>query len=299
MKKFLIKAALFSIPIILMVLAILFSIDGYRDPYYLRLTTPRQTSLILGTSRAAQGLQPQVINQHLRRSDLYNYAFTRNISPYGPTYLRSIKNKIDTLASSGVFIVTVDSWSVSSDSHDPDDSSSFEEVDSFLGQTQSVDVNPNIPYLSNFYEHPLRHLFSTNKQMLLHDDGWLEVSLDMKSVTQDDIDHKIDVYKQQIFPFYHYSATRYRYLGKTIEYLKQFGKVYIVRLPTHPKMMAIDDKLVPKLGKLLQDLSQTYQVPYLDLTPRNAAYQYIDGNHLYKDSGRVVSQEIADWISDI
>jgi hypothetical protein len=37
---------------------------------------------------------------------------------------------------------------------------------------------------------------------------------------------------------------------------------------------------------------------YLDLTPQNSLYNYTDGNHLYKDSGKNISQIIAKWIID-
>jgi hypothetical protein len=35
---------------------------------------------------------------------------------------------------------------------------------------------------------------------------------------------------------------------------------------------------------------------YLDLTKENSSFTYTDGNHLYKKSGAVVSEKIANWL---
>ena len=53
--------------------------DGRTDDYYLRFTGDHRSSMILGTSRAAQGLRPAVIAPLLQGSDvqdLFNFAFT-------------------------------------------------------------------------------------------------------------------------------------------------------------------------------------------------------------------------------
>lgn len=83
--RFLHKIIIFSIPLIVIFAIVLGQADGYTDPFYIRFTTPKQNNLILGTSRAAQGLQPDVFKDILE-TDVYNYAFTVTHSPYGPTY---------------------------------------------------------------------------------------------------------------------------------------------------------------------------------------------------------------------
>lgn len=35
---------------------------------------------------------------------------------------------------------------------------------------------------------------------------------------------------------------------------------------------------------------------YLDMVARNSNYEFTDGNHLYKASGKIVSKKVAKWI---
>ena len=303
MKQFLFKILLFSAPVFIVGSILFLLADGYSDPFYIRFTTRQQSSLILGTSRAAQGVQPQVLNAVLGRHDLFNYSFTRGNSPYGPIYLNSIKKKLNPHAKNGIFIITVDAWSLASDVKNPNDSKVFEEVTSVLAATKYVNTNPNISYLVSAYDQQYIKLLWKNKyvlgnkNMFLHDDGWLELTVDMDpEIIREGTKSKALDYKTNVLPFYKYSALRYQYLIETVQYLKQFGQVYLVRLPIDPQMMAIDNALVPDLDMLTQQISSRCHVPYLNLTPQNEQWQYIDGNHLYKDSGKEVSREIAEWI---
>lgn len=94
MIKFIVKTLSFSLVISILFLWICSNADGYTDPFYMRFTTSKQNSLILGTSRAAQGLQPKFFDSILKETIL-NYSFTVAHSPFGKTYLRSIKKKMD------------------------------------------------------------------------------------------------------------------------------------------------------------------------------------------------------------
>jgi len=88
---------------------------------------------------------------------------------------------------------------------------------------------------------------------------------------------------------------RLDYLKKTIELLKLHGKVYMVRLPIHPKMFEIELKLLPEFNKIISPIAKMTN-GYLDMSNENNCFQYTDGNHLYKKSGQLVSKEIAEWI---
>lgn len=101
MRQFLIQVLVFCAIAVGLFLAFLSQADGSTDPFYIRFTTPQQESLILGTSRAAQGLQPKVFDS-ISSLDIYNYAFTIGHSPYGKTYLNSIKKKIRENTKNGV-----------------------------------------------------------------------------------------------------------------------------------------------------------------------------------------------------
>ena len=80
--------------------------DGSTDAFYVKFTTPKQKALIIGSSRAAQGLQPAVINLVLENTHIYNYAFSRVHTPYGPAYFNSIKKKCYSGAGAGQWFFT-------------------------------------------------------------------------------------------------------------------------------------------------------------------------------------------------
>ena len=300
MRRFLLQTLLFLIAISISVYLVLLKVGGYIDPYYLRFTSHKQSSLILGTSRAAQGLQPSVLNKILNRSDIYNYSFSIDASPFGPIYFNSIKTKMNPKTKNGIFILAVDPWSISSKCENPNDTNSFGESKLQLATTKFVNLNPNILYLLKNYNQPLYKLLFTSKESLcLHSDGWLEVSINMdnKSV-QDRLSEKIVFYSKYYCPIYKFSTMRLKYFIKTIYFLNQYGKVYLVRLPIHPLMMKLDNDLVPDFDEKIRTISSLTSSPYLNLTILNPNLVYTDGNHLYKESGSLVSKLIAEWILD-
>lgn len=311
MNKFLIKTILFVLLLLITILFVFSRADGYTDPFYLRFTTPQQSSLILGTSRAAQGIQPQTLNKFLKRNDIFNYSFTIAHSPYGPAYLNSIKKKLNHDTKNGIFILTIDPWSISSQGENPNDTCNFREQNLVIGKLRWVNMNPNIPYLMKYYNEPYKKLIfnpitsiNTNNNvwtdiMYLHRNGWLEITIQMDSASVSErIKGKIKAYKEQILPLNKYSSKRLKYFIKTIDFLKDHGEVYIVRLPIHPQMMQLDDSLIPEFDEIMTKISSDKNVPYLNLTNKNETFRYTDGNHLYKDSGAIVTKLISDWIQE-
>jgi hypothetical protein len=298
MKKFLIESAVFLILIFISFFLVFLKADGYTDPFYLRFTSPKQHSLILGNSRAAQGIQPTVLNEVITGSDFYNYSFTLTTSPYGPAYLASIQKKLDPDTKNGIFILSVDPWSISSNKKDPNDSTQFPETIHFMGKTRYVNLYPNIPYLLDSYRQPfIKILFPHETSMYIHQDGWLEVTTKMDSVSlKKNLSQKVDDYKKNNLPVFHFSEVRFNYLIKTIEFLKSHGKVYLVRLPVHPLVVEIDNELMPDFNEKIRFISEKANTPYLDITSLNTQILFTDGNHIYKESGVEISRIIGNWI---
>lgn len=295
MKKFVFKTGLYLILLSLFIFFVFKQADGYLDPFYLRFTSERQSSLILGTSRAAQGIIPSVLNENLGRDDIYNFSFTNIHSPYGATYFNSILKKLDSHSEAGIFIVAVDPWSISSNNNDPNNESKFRENTRFLAHMEYVNLNPNIPYLLNHYNDQFINIFDKKYYTNLHNDGWLEVNIKIDSISNEkNIENKILDYKEKL-NFFNFSEVRKKYLLKTIEMLKQHGEVYLVRLPIHPDMMTMDSTLIPDFEHKIQDVIGESD-GYFDMTPFNSDFIYTDGNHLYKESGKLVSEKIAKWI---
>lgn len=276
---------------------VFYQADGHTDPFYARFTSPPQSSLIIGTSKAAQGLRPDVLNKTLPDS-IYNFAFTVAHSPYGPAYLNGIKRKLSNIdtAKRGVFIVVVDAWSISDANEDPNDETQFDENKSFLNQLTSLSSNPNFPYLLGYYKNHFAKIFDRDTVAFLHEDGWLEINTRMAThVIDQRIENKL-VSLGEKRNRYQLSKTRLSYLYETIAFLKERGDVFVVTLPVHPDLTEIDLAVVPEFTELMFTLSRDLYVPYLDLSYENAEYTYTDGIHLYKESAWEVSERVARWI---
>jgi hypothetical protein len=297
-RKYLIRFSLFFLPIIGFLLFLAFRADGYLDPFYIRFTTPKHKSMILGTSKAAQGLKPSVFEEILQEP-IGNYAFTVAHSSYGKVYFESIKRK-HSQETGGVFIVTVDPWSITNWETSPNDLSEFRENDLCVARTKVVDMNPNLLYLYNHYSKKVRELMYAKKgAMFLHRDGWLEISniaMDSVNVARR-IERKAEKYRSNRLAHAKTSSLRIEYLIKTINYLKIYGKVFIVRLPVHSQFLTIENEVIPnfdqRIGKAIE-LSDGY----LDLTSEGELYKYLDGIHLHKGSAKEVSTKIANWIKE-
>ncbi len=271
--------------------------DGYTDPFYVRFTTPQQHSLIIGTSKAAQGLRPDEFKKVLKDHSIFNYAFTVAHSPYGPAYLKGIKRKLSEKTTDGIFIVTVDAWSIADTGEDPNDQTQFGENKSFLNRLETVSAKPNIPYLLSYYKNSYAKIFERDTIAFLHDNGWFEISANMNAEIVDQrIKNKAESLKKKGEKF-RFSQTRLDYLYKTIAYLQEHGEVYLVRLPVHPNLTEVDNAVIPEFEDLMSKLSQKTGVPYLDLSGENENFTYTDGIHLYKDSAAEVSKRIALWIA--
>jgi hypothetical protein len=295
MKKFILHIILFSTIVFGTIFYILLLADGHSDSFYLKLTTPKKTNLIIGTSKAAQGIQPHILKETLHK-DFYNYAFAIYASPYGEVYLNSIKQKLDKREKDNIFILTIDAWSICTNNEDPDNPLKFRENKSFLNDITNVCQNPNFKYLISYFEGEYNTILLKKSSTLLHDNGWLEVSLDENGVKRR-TKFTIKDY-QEMINYYHFSNTRFLYLLKTIDFLNQYGKVYLVRLPVHPDLMAIEETLMPKFNKTIQPAKDKAS-GYLDLTLLNKDLKYTDGVHLNKSSGEQVSDIIAKWIKDL
>lgn len=298
--NFLLFVSFFAVVALLFNYLVLGQANGYTDSFYLRFTTPKQQSLILGTSRSAQGFRPDIIEPIIGQS-IYNYSFTVGTSIYGPTYLESIKRKVDRSNSNGIFILGVDPWSISSTAPDPNDIEYFRENNSFLNKVLFTNLDPNFNYLYLYHRNSLKTIVSpVIGNVELKDDGWLDVKnipMDSLSVCYR-LETKIHDYLDYMYPNHRFSNVRLFYLQETIRYLSQFGQVFLVRLPIHPRLMEMEQAWMPKFNDLLTLVSKTTNAAFMDLTPLNKFGTYTDGNHIYREFAEEVSCIVAEWIRE-
>ncbi len=271
---------------------------GGVDAFYGRFASPAAGSLVLGTSRAAQGIRPAVLAARLAgqfEGPLLNYAFTLTHSPYGPAYLASIRRKLRPGVRHGLFIVAVDPWSLSTanGAASAAGAEAFPEAQSFIGQLHQVSQSPNLAYLSRYQTKPLYRLpldYATATERL-HPDGWLEVNigLDSAQVRARTARKLLDYH--QLAATQHLSAGRLEALRQTIELLKLHGRVVLVRLPVGAGLRALEQQYQPGFQPRMQQLAAAFSVAYLDYSA--APYATTDGNHLQKAASEKFSEQLA------
>lgn len=275
---------------------------GYVDAFYARFAAPAAGSLVLGTSRAAQGIKPGVLAARLGgryAGPWLNYAFTLAESPYGPGYLSSIQRKLAPGTRHGLFVLAVDPWSLSLPktvlAKQP---LVFPEANSMVSQLRDVSQNPNLDYLAHYLHKPFYQLLldanSARVVERLHPDGWLEIALPPPSVDtallRRRTAEKLATYRP-LAASSRLAAARLLSLWETIRFLKAHGQVVLVRLPTGPAMAALEQAFQPDFDQLMRQLVARQAVPYLNYL--NQPYHTNDGNHLHRAAAEQFSQRLA------
>jgi len=310
-KKFFINLFIFCSILFLILGGYLFLIyhhPDFVDEAYYKFTTPRANSLIIGTSRAAVGLVPNVINKRLFGGEkrIINHSFTFGTSNYGPRYLREIKHKIlSNQEHNGVFIISVDPWSLSINKEDKDDTNSFVEVKNnvFVGGLNSSSVNPNIEYLRKYWSNRLYPLEIIVKKAVNHEglwilreDGWMDVDVPCDSITvQHRIAHGLADYKRNHMKL---SEARFNYLEQIIQFLKQEGAVYLVRMPVTNEMKDLEFLEFPQFDAKVNEVAGKRNVRYLNFI-NSEDYKFVDVHHMQKLSAFKLSEQICDSVLEL
>ena len=254
----------------------------------------------MGSSRAAQGLQPQIIKEVFPNKNLYNYAFLISLSPYGEAYFKSIKKKINENAVNGLFLVCVNPWTISSRTKNPEDSLHFREINSFIDNTNYVNLNPNIEYIAESFNGKNKNIIVNRfrkgeyQTFYVHNDGWLEVTIESDMISREKrTKMKMITYRKKLNLYSSTSVNRLNYLKKTIQLFDQHGDVYLVRIPVNDEMLDIENELVPDLDDKMLKLSNELKIDYLNMMPFRHNYSFTDGNHLDVTSGKAFSKYLA------
>lgn len=293
MRSFLKSLLVFSVIILSLVLAAYTAIDalGWSDWAYKRFTSKGHKSLILGTSRAAQGIHPDIIDSKLNglgySLPIYNYSFTMTASPYGEVYYNSILKKLSPeMYKDGLFIMSVDPWCLSLSNEDTKDRLR-EEEECLNGM--DLFMKPNFLYLWK-YSKPLKF----DRVMTLNDNGWLEVNVPMDSVS---LLERIEKKKKE-YRIVDIKKSEYRinWLIKTIEMLKVKGKVYLVRIPASEYFFDMEKMYWPEFESDMRAIAKKQCVDYISFSDVFGKYRTTDGQHIYKDDGVRFTKDLCDSI---
>lgn len=299
MKKFLIKISFYIVGVIAVLLFLGTFADGNTDDNYRHFVGPKPSNMIMGDSRGVQAIVPDILDAKFKGRNFINFAFNITDSPYGKVYFEAIKKKIAPNTKNGIFILTVDPWSLSADKGLPE--KELPDTRSPLANMHFYDANPNYEYLIRNYPRSWFNIYKDREEVAksntyLHKNGWMEVTVNVHPDTVaarvvKKVEEAVISSKQQ-----EVSAYRIQALEDIIDFLKDKGSVYIVRIPPSIKVLEIEKKYSPGFSKLMENVSRKHSVRFFDFSPNAKDYIYTDGNHMYKESGRVFTAQIADSI---
>jgi hypothetical protein len=289
MIKIYLKIALFSIPALIAVVLCSHNFSsGFIDYYYAKITN-EGNSLIIGTSRASQGIIPDSLMANTKfEGPMLNFAFSSFDSPFDEGYYNAIKKKLNAETKNGLFVIEIDPFALSND--DNSNLTSYKLKDQFI-----FHGNPNYEYLyrnvNPFYQLILNRNF-VDESSILHENGWLELSLPMDSIS---INSRSEA---KLFTLInsvkssHISIEKTAYLEKTIDLLNAHGKVILIKMPALQSMIEIENKYAKEIDQAVRKIVLKTKVKYYDFTSNSKEYRYVDGNHLDKKSAIKFSSEL-------
>jgi hypothetical protein len=304
--KTLIAYFLFLACLVFIYILIIYFRPDLVDAFYYRFTTPKAHSLILGASRAAQGIQPGIINKTICLDDnkSINHAFAIGPSSFGPNYLREITKKLDTSSRNGLFIIEVDPWTLARDANDiNDDSTLFFEVQKklFVGNLKSSSTNPNFDYLLHHWVNKFepftrifKYMINYKGMSVLHADGWLEVTTNMDSAANNErIRRSTEENRNKKLKL---SNVRFNYLDKIIRYVDKYGDVILIRMPVSKQMAEIENIQYPDFDTIIQKLANKNSLHYFNFFNLSGQFLTVDTHHLYKKDGERFTYLLCDSI---
>jgi len=304
MREFLIRNSVYGLIIIGIYFIVSWFAGGPTQHLYGKFTSGKKHSMIIGTSRALMGFNPNVTDSVLSNGQfgLYNYAFTEIHSSYGEVYYNAILKKLDTLSGNGLFIVAVDPWAISVTKALVDKPDQYPEHKLSVATTRSFTTKPNFSYLKNAYHLSwgrilLEILINEHPERTVHTSGWLEVTERQDSVTlHQRIRDKVKYFRKGKFNHYRVSPNRLEFLEKTIDLLNRYGQVFMVRMPVHPTIKALEDEYSPSFDLQMRELAAKYGIYYLPNCCQGENLVFFDGHHLESTSAITFSAEVGRWI---
>lgn len=266
---------------------------------YNKCVGPAQKNLIIGTSRASQAIQPKVLKEEMNMS-FFNFAFNGSLSKYGDVYTQAILKKLDAESKDGIFIVTVDPWSVSTKQGEETQFPLAHDQQNYLNQLSSFTGEVNLPFLYHNYNYGCMHLiwdyYKKGSLSITHEDGWLEIIRDTAQSRIDERKARKLAAKQSEIEQYEFSEYRWSCLRSLIMELRKKGKVYLVRLPISKEFYQLEQNHFDKFDKGIKSLTAEMNVPYWDMINLQDSVKYNDGHHINRYFAPYISRHISDWI---
>ncbi|GAA3607090.1 hypothetical protein Q4Q39_10785 [Flavivirga amylovorans] len=295
LKSFVIKLFIIAITFITIYIFFIDKLSkGFVDTNYNKFTQ-EASGLIIGLSRANEGISPSIIEEELKEYNFFNKPivnFAFNEAHFGEVYYEAIKKKIKT--DNGLFILSISPGNFTS----PlglDDKKVFEYDERLtLGKINNFVSSPNYNYIINVYGASLYnslHNLDQWNHRVSHLDGWNEVKLASKLDTITDKD--IEYWKSLTLKFYEQkikteqiSSYRHNYFIKTVEYLKTKGEVFLIRMPSDSTILKIENSHWKNFDFEMDSIAKSFNIPYLNYSKKSNNYKTYDGSHLESESAK-------------
>ncbi len=288
--------------------------NGLVDQYYNKFTQ-EAGSLIIGLSRADQGISPYVLDEELDGFEfdrsITNFAINAHQSKFGEVYLNAIQKKLTNKhKKNGFFIVSINPSSFSVPKTLNEDKVYENDKEWIIGKIENFTSTPNYDYIINTYPQPLYSglLRATrdDDHHKIHTNGWTEIKLIGKNDTIKDNDISIwknknlEILKKNIAKE-RISKYRINEFVKTLNYLKTIGKVILVRIPSDIDILKIENESWPNFNTQFDSIANKYNIPYLNYSNQSDKYKTYDGSHLESESAekftRMLSLEIKPYLN--
>jgi hypothetical protein len=282
--------------------------QGQVDYFYSKFTH-QAGSLILGISRANDGISPAIIEQNFTEDEIafpvLNFAFAHQTSDFGPVYLKAMQKKILPETKNGLFILEINPASLSILKSQPDSVSTLQEDQSFLSTMNRFNQHPNFEYIRKMYSQSLYKGFQKSRRIdkirYSNPDGWQEVMVENEFYKVSD--QEVLKWKEQklneaktMMEFFKPSRARLQYLEKTISYLQDFGKVYLVRIPISNEFLNTEHSYWPELDAEIEEIAERNNVVYFNYSNKGELYKMYDGTHLFSAGAKSFTQQLCDDI---
>ncbi|MBR9853728.1 MAG: hypothetical protein GYB37_04005 [Algicola sp.] len=302
MRYFILKLTLFFS---LLASAYLFMVnklsEGYVDMYYPKYTQ-HAGGLVIGLSRADQGIDPKTIVENLElKTDLPLINFAANQYYYGEVYLEGIKQKLKHGSGNGLFILSVSPGSFTGPIGFG--TKGIKEMDgkTAMGKAEDFNSDPNYSYIINCYGQGLYHALFAQRapgNMITHDNGWNEILTSGSDFVLSDalkMDWKrqnLDYFQRRL-PKEETKDYRWEWFGKTIEYLRDKGQVVLVRMPADKEVFDFENSNSLNFDRSMDSIIKIHQIPYLDYSKNSSYFETYDGSHLHSGSAIQFSTQLA------
>ncbi|MCF7560783.1 hypothetical protein L3X39_09045 [Sabulilitoribacter multivorans] len=300
MKQFIKKIVIIILLVFTLFSFFLISYGGFIDSFYVKFTTPKASSMIIGDSRGLTGIRPDIINEELKNEGyelpITNYCFTIAQAPIGPLYRESILKKLKTNTKNGLFIISISPLMLLSENDHNNYKGEFVEAGLSPHNMQIVDMNPNYEYLIKNYSSFHFKAF-LRKNLILQKNGWLQDN-NLPS-TEADYKKRRDWWINSYNNFEKkYSISKYRLASfdTLIKTLKQYGEVHLARLPVDSIFLPLEESMYPNFDKLIDSLSSKNNINYFNYKHESEIYKTLDGMHISKIYSDKFTKSLCDSI---